>query len=307
MNKNHLITVFITTYNRPAYLNRALESVVKQTYENLTIFVMDDCSTDIRVEQLVKKYKKNDKRIIYIKQNKNKGVEYNFNLALKEAKGKYIIWLCDDDWLEAEYIEKCLQYKLENPSYEIVCGTTKFYVNEKFAFYGEEITVEEEAPFSRVLSFYDKQLGTANCPNFGIIEIGKIKDIPLKKILGHDHVWITNIAFLGKIKTLDSTYIHRRLGGSSDSLAKLAESFNYSFFEKHFSFIALFKNILFDVAWNSSVYKSLGFFKRMYLAFSIVTLILGNLSKYIDRYKSVRPRIYTESSSKRVLSLSEES
>lgn len=307
MNEKYLVTACITTYNRPVYLNQALESVVGQTYDNLEILIMDDCSTDIEVEQVVKRFKENDKRIIYIKQNENKGVEYNFNLALKEAKGKYILWLCDDDWLEADYIQKCFQYKLENPFYETVYGSTMFYEGEKFAFYGAEITVEEETPFTRVLSFYDKQLGTANCPNFGIIEIDRIKNIPLKRILGHDNVWMGNIAFQGKIKMLNSTYIHRRLGGSSDSLVKSAATFNYSFFERYFSFIALFKNILFDVAWESPVYKSLGLFKRLSLAFCITVLISRNLFKYLMRYKKTRPRTYSESNSKKVLSLSKES
>ena len=290
LKENPLVTVCITTYDRPRTLVQALESVIKQTYKNLEILVMDDCSPDNKTMILMASYLEKDKRIKYFKQVENKGVESNFNLALGKANGKYFLWLCDDDWISSSYIEECLKYKLENPEYAAVCGKTKFYWEDNFAFYGEVINIEENIGFKRVLVFNDQQLGTANSPNFGILEIEKVRNIRLKHILGHDNVWMSNIAFLGKIKTLDFVYIHRRLGGSSESLKKSALTFRHSYFEVKFPFIALWKNLFCDIAWESSVFNSLGGAKRLFLGFCLNTLIVVNLYKYVLRYKRVRSR-----------------
>ena len=290
IEENPLVTVCITTYNRPKTLLQVLESVIKQTYENLEILIMDDCSSDDKTEILVKDYIGKDNRINYFKQIKNKGVEANFNFALDKASGEYFIWLCDDDWIDSTYIKECLKYKLKNPDYAAVCGKTKFYLDDEFAFDGKVINVENNTGFSRVLAFNDQQLGTANSPNFGILETKKITGIRLKHILGHDNVWMSNIAFLGKIKTLDNVYIHRRLGGSSQSLQKMALTFRHSYFEVKFSFIALWKNLFCDIAWESPAFNSLGLVKRLLLTFCLNILILGNLYKYILRYKQVRSR-----------------
>lgn len=285
LKQEPLITVCITTYNRPETLQTALNSIVNQTYKNLEILVMDDSSEAGSVEKVVEKFIKEDKRIQLFGQSKNKGVEFNFNLAIKKASGEYFMWLCDDDWIDSTYIQECLKYKLNNPTYTVVSGKTKFYWKNKFAFYGEVINVTEDSGFERVLSFYDQQLGTANCPNFGILETSKIRLIPLKRILGHDNVFLSNVAFLGKIKTIDNVCIHRRLGGSSESLSKSALTFKHSSFEVNIPFLALWKNIFVDIAWEGKAYKPLGLCKRLTLALAVTGLIIFKMRKYFKRYK----------------------
>lgn len=284
-----LVTIGITTYDRPDTLKQTIQSVLDQTYKNLEILIIDDCSPAPFTDKVVSEFVKKDKRIQYIKQSENKGVETNFNHLVKKSKGEYFMWLCDDDWIDSTYIQECLKYKLNNPTYAVVSGKTKFYWKNKFAFYGEVINVTEDSGFERVLSFYDHQLGTANCPNFGILETSKIRLIPLKRILGHDNVFLSNVAFLGKIKTIDNVCIHRRLGGSSESLSKSALTFRHSSFEVNIPFLALWKNIFVDIAWESHVYEPLGFAKRFFLAVYLSVAILLNFFKYFSRYKKVRP------------------
>lgn len=107
MNKNIEVTVIITTYKRPNFLERALKSVLNQTYKNIELIVIDDNNEgdEFRkeTEKLLKKY---DDKIIYIKNEKNIGASNSRNKALKFADGKYVAFLDDDDEYHDTFIEK---------------------------------------------------------------------------------------------------------------------------------------------------------------------------------------------------------
>jgi len=109
-----LVTVGIPTYNRAdGFLRECLESVLSQTYKNLEILVSDNASTD-NTEEIVLGY--NDDRIRYIKQEKNLGPLNNMSYCLEAATGNYFQMLHDDDLIDPEFIEKCMeaaQYKTD--------------------------------------------------------------------------------------------------------------------------------------------------------------------------------------------------
>lgn len=105
-NNTPLISIGIPTYNRAdSYLRDALESALAQSYENIEIIVSDNCSTD-NTESLVKEYK--DKRIQYYKHSKNIGLKNNFNFCVEKAGGQYFLLLCDDDLIDNDFIEVCV-------------------------------------------------------------------------------------------------------------------------------------------------------------------------------------------------------
>ena len=285
---NNLVTVGITTYNRPDTLRQTINSVIAQTYKNLEIIVIDDCSDGAATENVINEFQKRDSRILFYKCEKKKCHVENLNYCANLAKGKFFIWINDDDWIDNFYIERCLKYRLDNPEYILVCGKTRFYRGDEYAFDGKIINVEENSKVKRMLLFLDRQLGTANSPNFGIIETKEVLNTPLKWILGHDNVWLTNLAYLGKIKTLEDVYIHRRLGGTSKSLKKSAKAGNYSYYEINYPFVALWSNIFVDVAWESKALKSLNLLNRLLIAMAFNVMLLFNLKKYFDRYYKLR-------------------
>ena len=108
-----LVTVAIPTYNgADKFLTNALSSALAQDYDNLEIIVSDNCSTDntSSVMQSIK-----DERLKYIKQKVNLGANGNFNFCLNEAKGSYILFLCDDDLIDADFISTCIK-RISNAS-----------------------------------------------------------------------------------------------------------------------------------------------------------------------------------------------
>lgn len=104
---NHLdplVTVYIPTYNRLKLLQRAIESVLNQTYKNIEIIIVDDCSKDGTYQYLKELASKNSKIHFFIKKT-NSGACVSRNIAIEKANGYFITGLDDDDYFHPNRIE----------------------------------------------------------------------------------------------------------------------------------------------------------------------------------------------------------
>jgi glycosyltransferase involved in cell wall biosynthesis len=99
---NPLVSVVITTYNRAELVSRAINGVLAQSYINIEIIVVDDCSTD-NTESIVNNNYQN--KVKYIKHKENQGVQFASNTGYKYAKGKYVAFIGDDDqWSDKDKV-----------------------------------------------------------------------------------------------------------------------------------------------------------------------------------------------------------
>ncbi len=116
-----LISIIIPTYNRAQLLKRAIESLLKQTYQGFEIIVVDDASTDSTAE-VVTGF--DDGRIRYLRHSRNQGPSAARNTGIKVAKGEYIAFLDDDDEYKESKIEKQLKkfYFASEDTGIIYCG-----------------------------------------------------------------------------------------------------------------------------------------------------------------------------------------
>jgi glycosyltransferase involved in cell wall biosynthesis len=112
-SQNSLVSVIIPTYNRPKYLKQAIDSAVKQTYKNIEIIVSDDCSPE-NPQKIVDSF--NDPRIRLRRNPKNLGISRNVIAAYKEARGKYVASLNDDDMWNEDFLEKLVLHLDANPN-----------------------------------------------------------------------------------------------------------------------------------------------------------------------------------------------
>ena len=88
-----VVSVLVPTFNRPLYLAQALASVVRQSYRNLQIIVVNDGGKD--VTDVVESF--SDPRIMFINRRQNRGLPFTLNEALAAVRGKYVSYLGDDD------------------------------------------------------------------------------------------------------------------------------------------------------------------------------------------------------------------
>lgn len=107
INKMPLVSVLIPTYNRPHYFEKALCSVLEQTYPNVEIIIGDD-STNDETEKVLQKYLCKHSNIIYIKNRSTFGQFENALMLLNKANGEYINFLMDDDLFHVNKIQKMI-------------------------------------------------------------------------------------------------------------------------------------------------------------------------------------------------------
>lgn len=122
-SNENLVSICILTYNRPQGLQRTLECITGQTYQNLEILIGDNCSTTLKTRKIAEKYLKVDNRVKYFCHNKNLGAVNNFKYLLNQVSGEYLMFASDDDEWYPEYIEKCLSQMISDSS--IYCSSSK--------------------------------------------------------------------------------------------------------------------------------------------------------------------------------------
>lgn len=121
-----MVSVVIPNYNRSKLIYRAVESVLKQSYNDLEVIVVDDKSTDDSVERLKEI---EDPRLRVIVQEKNGGACIARNTGIEQATGHYIAFLDSDDVWQSNKIEKQLDYL--NKTKLKGCFSAYEYVSQK--------------------------------------------------------------------------------------------------------------------------------------------------------------------------------
>ena len=106
-----MISIIIPVYNSEKYLRRTFESLLKQTYSDFEVIIVDDGSTDGSLK-LCREYVEKDKRFIIIHQS-NSGVSSARNAGIRQASGNIITFLDSDDYVSKSYCET-IQNNLEN-------------------------------------------------------------------------------------------------------------------------------------------------------------------------------------------------
>lgn len=107
------LSIIIPVYNVEKYLKRCLDSVIKQTFKDVEIIIINDASTD-NSQEIIDEYKLKDSRIISVVNNKNKKVGETRNIGINLAKGEYISFIDSDDWVEENMYEQLINLTINN-------------------------------------------------------------------------------------------------------------------------------------------------------------------------------------------------
>ena len=124
-----LISVIVPIYNVEKYLAECIESIIKQTYKNLEIILINDGSTDLSCE-ICNEYKEKDNRIKVINK-KNEGVSSARNTGIDVSKGSYLTFVDSDDWIEDNFVEILYNKAKEKNADVVLCGYNRIIGNSK--------------------------------------------------------------------------------------------------------------------------------------------------------------------------------
>lgn len=108
MKESRLISVIVPCYNVEKYVENTIFCILNQTYKNIEIIAVEDCSTDNTYNILQNIQKKYPNKIKLFKNNRNGGLAYTRNKGLEYANGEYIGYIDSDDYIDSNYFEELL-------------------------------------------------------------------------------------------------------------------------------------------------------------------------------------------------------
>lgn len=122
------VSVIVPIYNVGKYIEKCIDSILAQSYTNLEIILVDDCSMDDS-RSICQKYTVSDKRVVLFCNDKNSGVSFSRNRALDIASGEYICMIDGDDWIDRNCIELMVNAMEKSNTDICACGYMKEYAD----------------------------------------------------------------------------------------------------------------------------------------------------------------------------------
>lgn len=128
MSSIPVLTIVVPIYNAAEHLNRCIDSITANTFKNFELLLINDGSTDNSLE-ISKEREEKDSRIRVISKN-NEGVSKTRNLGIKEASGKFIMFIDNDDYIEKDYIQTFIGNCSETDADLVIGGYRRVNNNE---------------------------------------------------------------------------------------------------------------------------------------------------------------------------------
>lgn len=180
MNKE-LISIIMPTYNCGKFIKETIQTVIKQTYKNWELIIVDDYSKD-NTEEIVAEFK--DDRIKYNKLKENSGAAVARTTAMKIASGNYMAFLDSDDLWKKDKLEKQLKFMKDN-NYNFTC-TAYEQIDEQSNKLNKIIQVKEKADYNRIL--LDCPVGNSTVM-YNVDALGKF-EVPNIRKRNDDALWL---------------------------------------------------------------------------------------------------------------------
>lgn len=215
-----MVSIIVPIYNSQEYLHKCLNSILRQSYRNFELILVDDGSKDDS-GKILDDYKSRDSRIIVI-HKPNGGVSSARNAGLEVAQGKYILFIDSDDYVEENYVQTMLEN--ENGDW-LFSGIIDFANNRgetPFVFPNRIFNLNDEQDYFTFIT-----LGLFNAPFPKLYQASIIKHYAIRFnteiSFAEDREFnLCYMQYVNQIRTLSYIGYHYR-GDTPGSLAKTAK------------------------------------------------------------------------------------
>lgn len=251
--KNKLITVGMPVFNGERTIEKAIQSVLNQEFNNFELIISDNCSTD-STEQICEKYASIDPRIVYTRQNRNVGMYKNFLHLLQKAKGEYFLFNAADDELSRTSLINLYECLEKNKDCGIASPATSFYKDGNYIYDGVNRGYVSENSWLRQITYSITVID--NSMYMGLHRTDLIKKIYKSydpeenegEIYRLD--WIQMLVMLhnNKVKIINDANWRREYSGIPDSASPL-KKINTDIFKKNSTALSCYKSA------HSQLYK----------------------------------------------------
>ena len=196
---NEKITIVVPCYNVENYLARCIDSLLAQTYKNIEIVMVEDCSTD-GTKDIVREYELKYKNVKAIYNKENGGLGHARNVAIRSTNTKYVAFIDSDDWVEPNFAEELYKTIAKNKADMAVCDIYVCGDNPNSGF-----RVKMYDPKPNRFGLINVGLAASSCNKLFKIEILRDMEYPENTI--NEDIPVT-LAAMYKYKTAytDKTY-----------------------------------------------------------------------------------------------------
>lgn len=162
------VSIGLPVYNGERYLQKALDSILSQTYKDFELIISDNASED-RTREICLSYAREDERISYYRNKTNLGAAYNYNRVFELSTGEYYKWISHDDLHAPEYLDRCVDILDKYPDV-VLCYHKTTIINdrgEKIYDHEDGLNLRSSLPHKRLHQFFHKPPGCN--PVFGLM------------------------------------------------------------------------------------------------------------------------------------------
>lgn len=205
------ISIIVPVYNASRFLHKTIDSVLKQTFSDFELILIDDCSTDNSFE-IMCEYEANDNRIRVFKNEQNMGVSYTRNFGVSKARFDYVALIDSDDMWTDDKLEKQVELIKAYPDTDL-CYTGAAFIDTNEVMSDFVFRVPTDVTYKKLL----KQ-NVISCSSVLIK-----RELLIKYPMAHDGmhedfaVWLSVLKNGGTAKGIDEPLLVYRVDKDSKS------------------------------------------------------------------------------------------
>lgn len=182
-----LVSILIPTYNGEEFIKTAIQSALEQTYPNLEIIISDDGSTDNTIK-IAEAFQEKSSIPYRILTHSNYGLVKNLNFCIKQAQGKYIKFIFQDDWLEPNCIEEMVNLAEQDPEIGLVFSPRQVVIHPNStsdficqSAYKGAVNIHQKWSNLKPIQWGQDLLSDPNCLIGGLNKIGEPTTVLIPK------------------------------------------------------------------------------------------------------------------------------
>jgi len=212
-----LVSVGMPAFNAERHIEEAIDSILDQSLSDLELIIFDNASTD-GTEDLCRQAAARDPRVRYFRNENNLGSPTNYNLTLREARGRYFKWASSNDVCHPEFLRKCVSALEADDTAVIACPRTRLFIDDPAAGepYPENFNDDSVQPWTRFIKYVDG-VGLNNLMN-GVCRTEVLRKVPpIMPFIGSDQVTTAAMTLHGRVIIVPDEYFYRRMDAHSSA------------------------------------------------------------------------------------------